>query len=194
MMVSSYVCPQCKMVYSHEEYLKDRFCPKCGTFLKIHQKPRGKKYWLFQANPYTYRIYDWWKNHPNHEDILWSIRQYSKEVRKGDLGGIWLSGQNAGIYAIVELASNPRTIERTAEEKEYWVDRKELLKPSKRAPLKYIKRLFDSPISRKYCLEDEVLSDMNILKQAQGTVFRLRKKHWDRINEITSHSERYSRV
>jgi len=182
------------MVYSHEEYLKDRFCPKCGTFLKIHQKPRGKKYWLFQANPYTYRIYDWWKNHPNHEDILWSIRQYSKEVRKGDLGGIWLSGQNAGIYAIVELASNPRTIERTAEEKEYWVDRKELLKPSKRAPLKYIKRLFDSPISRKYCLEDEVLSDMNILKQAQGTVFRLRKKHWDRINEITSHSERYSRV
>lgn len=181
---TSYVCRKCSIVYSAEEYQSNKFCPECGTFLQRYLRPRGTKYWLFQANPDTYRIFDWWKDHPKDDSIIWSIRQYAKEVRRGDFGCIWLSGPKAGVYALIEIVSDPKTIERTDSEKSYWVDKKELLKSSKRSNLKYINKLFNSPIYREYCRQDSVLSDMVIFKQAQGTVFKLSKIQWDRIIEI----------
>jgi len=171
-----YVCHRCGQTYSPEEYSKDKFCNNCGTSLQ-KQLQRGTKYWIFQANPSKFRIFDWWDDHPNDNKITWSIRQKYDEVKEGDQGIIWLSGNDSGIYALVEVLSNPANVEHTVEERQYWVKKEELLKISKRAFLWYKKRLFDCPISRDFCIEDDVLTTMSIIKQAQGTVFKLSKSH-----------------
>lgn len=185
-MSQKYACARCGLVYTSSEYLKSKFCPKCGTFLQGQKPPRGKKFWIFQANPETFRIFDWWNDHHDDNSITWSIRQYADEVRKGDQGVIWISGNNSGIYAVVEVETTPSKIEHTEEEKSYWIDSKELFKITKRSVLVYQKKLFDQPISRSLCRHDEVLSSMSILRQAQGTVFRMKKDHFNRIHVILS--------
>lgn len=182
-MSHQYFCKKCHQVYFQSDFEKDRFCRKCDSFLQPYFPPRGKKFWIFQANPETFRIFDWWKDHPDDDSITWSIRQYADKVRKGDLGVIWLSGNKRGIYAMVNVSTNPATIDPTEDEKRYWVDSKELYKSSKRAVLEYQSRLFDQPIDRQFCLSDEVLSGMSILRQAQGTVFRITENHFERVSE-----------
>jgi len=100
------------------------------------------------------------------------------------MGVIWLSGKKSGIYAIVNVATNPRKIDHTEEEKRYWTKRKELYKITKRADLEYRSRLFDQPIDRQFCRNDEVLSGMSILRQAHGTVFRITEEQLKRISEL----------
>lgn len=107
-MEVSYFCPRCGAKYSSKEYLEDKFCRKWATYLQKSQRPRRRKYWLFQANPRKYRIFDWWEENPTEESITWSIRQHQNEIRKGDRGVIWLSGDRSGIYALVEVATNPK--------------------------------------------------------------------------------------
>lgn len=34
----SYICSRCKVAYSVDEYLRNKFCSSCGTFLKKHQE------------------------------------------------------------------------------------------------------------------------------------------------------------
>ena len=183
-MNHTYFCNRCGQVYSYAEYLENRFCNKCGTFLQKRTRPRETKYWLFQANPETFRIFNWWKDHPDEETITWSIRQYADELRKGDRGIIWLSGDKSGIYALVDVVTNPSWIAHTEEEKSYWSIKTELYKISRRSVLKYLLKLFENPISRNFCLEDEVLSGLTILKQAQGTVFRITREQWERIHSL----------
>jgi len=183
-MSHQYTCTKCKQVYSQADFQDSRYCRKCDSYLLPYVPPRGKKYWIFQANPETFRIFDWWKDHPNDDSITWSIRQYANEVRKGDLGFLWLSGKKSGIYALVKVSSNPAKIDHTEEEKNYWTDSKEILKISKRAVLDYQNTMFDHPIDRRYCLNDQVLSGMSILRQAQGTVFRITEEQYKKISGL----------
>ncbi len=183
-MSHQYTCKKCNQIYSQADYQEDRFCRNCDSHLQPYIPPRRKKYWIFQANPKTFNICKWWKDHPNDDSITWSIRQYDDEVRKGDQGIIWLSGNKSGIYAIVEVTTNPGKLNHTEEEKLYWTDRKELSKISKRAVLEYRNRLFDQPIDRQFCQNDKVLSGLSILRQAQRTVFRITEEQLERISEL----------
>ena len=36
-------------------------------------------------------------------NINWRVTRYGKKIGKGDLGLIWLSGKEAGIYAVAEI-------------------------------------------------------------------------------------------
>jgi len=192
-MSHQYICKKCNQVYSQVEFQEERFCRECGSFLQPNILPRGKKYWIFQANPETFRIFNWWEDHPDDDSIIWSIRQYADEVRKGDIGVLWLSGNSSGIYAIVKVSTNPRKIDHTDEEKKYWTDSRELFKITKRAILEYTWKFFDQPISRLICLNDDILSGMSILRQAQGTVFKFSESQMKRIYNFARERERTER-
>lgn len=56
------------------------------------------RYWIFQANPKIYRL----------EEALmddsakwnWQVNQHKSEIHRGDRAALWLSGTDAGIYAV----------------------------------------------------------------------------------------------
>jgi hypothetical protein len=58
--------------------------------------------WIFQANPERYRILE--SLSAQHVE-LWNLRQHAHDVHAGDRVLIWLSGQDAGIYAIGTVLS-----------------------------------------------------------------------------------------
>lgn len=188
-MKLKYICQKCGKIHSYEEYIESKFCSDCGTFLfekQMQARTRGRKYWIFQANPKTFRIFDWWDDHPNDQIINWSVRQYGDEIKKGDFVILWLSGTQSGIYAIAEVITNPYSKSYSNEEKKYWVKQTELYKTKLRVDIKYIKKFLDKPISRNFCVDDQILSNLTILKQAQGTNFKVTEIQWNRLMEVIS--------
>jgi len=185
----SYICKKCGREYTNQQYIKNRFCESCNTFLvkKKTTTIAGKRRWIFQTNPKIFRIHDWWRDYPNLLEMTWAVRQYQKNIRKGQQGIIWVAGKDGGIFATVETLTNPsKSFGLDPGEQEYWIERNELLKAKEypRIKLRYVDRLFSDPIIREYCINDPILKDMWIFKQSQGTNFPLSKKHMDRIQKI----------
>ena len=60
-------------------------------------------YWLFQGNPKYYRIMDGIRDF---EQMLWSVTRYAKDMVSGDGVLIWVSGEQAGIYAIAIIVNH----------------------------------------------------------------------------------------
>lgn len=185
----SYVCKKCGREYTSQQYMKNRFCESCNTFL-IKKKTTtiaGKRRWIFQTNPKKFRIHDWWRDHPSSLEMTWAVRQYKKDIRKAQQGIIWVAGRNGGVFATVEIVTNPRkSVGWDLGEKDYWIERSEQLKADEhpRIRLRYIHKLFDTPIPRNYCKNDPILSTIEVFQRPQGTNFPLTKKQWDRINKL----------
>jgi hypothetical protein len=55
----------------------------------------------------------------------------------GDIGILWVSGKNAGIYAIFDIISNPQTIVEDEVSRKYWIDKKEADTPHLRIKYRY---------------------------------------------------------
>lgn len=185
----SYMCKKCGKLYTYQQYTSCKFCDVCDSFL-IKKDGKSKslnKNWIFQTNPLKFRIHDFWKDYPDKYEMTWAVRQYQKEVRKGHLGIIWLTGNQGGIFGIFKTVTNPsKKITWDEYEMGYWVEKIEILKSKQypRIKIEYVEKLLDDPITRTFCLNDHVLSDLVVFKKNQGTNFPLAQKHMDRIQEI----------
>jgi len=60
-------------------------------------------YWLFQGNPKYYRIMDGIRDF---EQMLWSVTRYAKDMVSGDGVLVWVSEEQAGIYAIAIIVNH----------------------------------------------------------------------------------------
>ena len=60
--------------------------------------------WIFQANPNNYDILRSLKVEPKDS---WGCRQHAKKISSNDRVLIWVSGKQAGIYAIGRTLNNP---------------------------------------------------------------------------------------
>lgn len=174
-------CRKCGKVVSSEQHELDRFCPDCGTFLRPRRQP---KHWAFQFNPTIYRWFD--RRKENRETEQWLTSQHARSIHEGDLVAIWASGEKAGVYAIGEVITNPRQIPLNPAQEKYWSKKADIEKfqEKKSVITKYLKVAIDRPLLEDECRKDPVLSDMQVLKNLQGTNFQLTKKHWNRISEL----------
>ena len=62
--------------------------------------------WIFQGNP---KYYDFFSEF--HDESItegwWTVTNNKEQIIKGDIGLIWISGSDAGIYAIIEILNKP---------------------------------------------------------------------------------------
>ena len=67
---------------------------------------------IFQANPQRYDIIKALDDSEvaNYE-VHWEVNQYKPEISKEHIGIIWISGKEAGIYAITQILTNPELLE-----------------------------------------------------------------------------------
>jgi hypothetical protein len=98
----------------------------CNSFLikKTVNQKNLNNHWIFQTNPLKFRIYDFWRDYPNKFEMTWAVRQYQKEVKKGQQGIIWLTGDHGGIFSIFKTGTNPSKKSSWEEdEMRYWVEK-----------------------------------------------------------------------
>jgi hypothetical protein len=142
------------------------------------------KHWLFQGNPDRFDINDYLNRYSY---IYWSITRHKNEIRLGDPCVIWRSGQKAGAVAIGKIAEVPRPIA----EIDYpdclgddlW--RQQLDSPETiKVGIKVEGACTDETtgfVSRQALVENPVLSCSLIIRNPQGSVFRLTSEQFREI-------------
>ncbi len=178
-----YECRICKLIVSPENYLIDKFCPKCGTLLQLHPPT---KYWLFQFNPSIYRWTDRIKE--TNEPEQWLISQYPKRIKKDDLVAIWSAGQNSGIYAIGKIMTNPVKKPLNPNQEKYFNNKNAILKFLEKPSVLiiYSKIMAAHPLIQNICHKDSELSNLQVFINPQGTNFPLVFEQWEKIIELTT--------
>ena len=132
---------------------------------------RGTNYWVFQGNPDRYDFYEAIKN--NVVDI-WSISAHHKKIKVGDKVILWITGKNAGCYALCEITREP--FQYTEKDSEYW---KDVDKSEWKAGLKITHNLIDTPITKELINTEPKLNELNV--GHQGTNFSATKEEFDTI-------------
>lgn len=139
--------------------------------------------WIFQTRPDKYDIlnalYD-----PELVQQRWQVNQHKKEIKKGDIALIWMSGRDAGVYAVAETVSeqSPRS-DLPAEEK-YWISETDKKQIKNRVDISIKINLVNMPILKNELKNIKELEGLSILNYFQGTNFPVSKAEWQIIRKI----------
>ncbi len=118
------------------------------------------------------------------DNIHWLVNQHKTDICKGHIGMIWLSGKEAGIYAITEILTDPTLMLEPIPEQKYWTDTSDKEGEKTRVKMKIIKSLLHSPLTKETIMKTQGLQGMRILRQPQGTNFRVTAKEWNIIKTM----------
>ena len=136
-------------------------------------------YWLFQGNPKYYRIIDGIRDFTQ---MPWLVTRYAKEMQPGDGVLIWISGKEAGLYAIAEIIEVPKLMQEVPDIG-YWLDKSRLgEKPF--ATIRFTDKLLDRPLLRSELKQDPALSTLIVIRQPNGTNFKVSPEEWRRVYEL----------
>ncbi len=124
--------------------------------------------WLFQANPSKYDI----DNALAELDALtWVVRQYTGEVAPGDRVYLWRSGKEAGVVAVATVAEGPAALPFN-EDDHFWLDSDGFNESEPRVVL-HVDAVLDTPLLRRDLLQHPLLKDLQVIKFANATNFRV---------------------
>lgn len=140
------------------------------------------KVWIFQANPRRYDVLNALAD--EFEVDMWTINQYKNYVRSGHIALIWMSGKEAGIYAIADIVSDPEFMIDSEESTKYWLSYEDKSQRRLRVKIKYTMKMINNPIMKEELRKIKELRNLSIFKQPQGTNFPVSDKEWEIISGL----------
>jgi MoxR-like ATPase len=154
-------------------------------YLKSHNGEREEKLrqniWMFQANPDKYNLITELKESEVGDKANWTVSRYQEDMRPGDRVVFWVSGKESGIYAVGELLGEPYKREEKPTEED--LKNHPYLQIPWSVDYKYT-NILDKPLLRIQLQDHPVLKDLNILKFAQATTFKVTTEQWHAINQL----------
>lgn len=136
---------------------------------------RGPRIWIFQANPARYRILE---SLQTETEEYWNLRQHAREVAPGDRVLIWLSGEEAGVYALGTVTTAPILTADSPTGQAYWNDKAAGKRTRARVWVRYERVLLDRPLLKDFIACDPDLWNLAILRQPRGTNFPVTDAEW----------------
>lgn len=147
---------------------------------------RKSKIWIFQANPYIFDIQNCLRDGNTTKNVdVWEVNQYENEIRKEDIGIIWMSGNEAGIYAVIEIVDNPEKMnDSNFNSSKYWIHEERKNRETLRVKFIYKINLIDNPIMKEELKKIPELINLSILKFSRGTNFPITEEEWKIISDL----------
>jgi MoxR-like ATPase/predicted RNA-binding protein with PUA-like domain len=138
-----------------------------------HEVPdRTKRYWVFQSNP---KIYDLSAALRALSELSWNTTQHAAEMQVGDEVFLWQSGSEAGVQALATIVEPPKLRSMSTEERVFALESNRFDQNELRAVVR-VRTVLQSPLLRRELMGIPGLSEMEILRQPQGTNFRVTDK------------------
>lgn len=137
-------------------------------------------YWLFQANPHYYRLLDAIREL---EEMPWLVTRYTKEINVGDGVLIWMSGENAGIYAIAEVSEPPQILKEIPD-LDYWLDPNKFKRNRLHVKIRLIRKLIGQPLRRFELKSDRTLQNLLVIRAPHSTNFKVTAQEWERVYQL----------
>ena len=139
--------------------------------------------WIFQANP---KYYDIQESLTTESKELWNCIQHAKKIAAGDRVLIWISGDDAGIYAIGKILTEPVLRPDSSIGMSYWTNAEKGAKPRPRVWVEYEKVFHDNPLYKRFLQWDSELGGLSIIANPRGTNFKVTQEQWLAIQEWLS--------
>ncbi len=157
--------------------------------IKVKQKvidlwnSRNYNYWIFQGNPNTFDFETAFKN-----DLIdsWTVSAHKDKIKPDDKVIIWITGKNAGCYALAEITSSPHEL---SEERDSHLWKKEDTN-SLKAGIRFTHKLFNNPLLSAQLKSQKALENLNV--GLQGTNFKATKEQYQKILEMATNQNRQS--
>ncbi len=131
--------------------------------------------WIFQASPAKYNISTSLLVETRE---LWNCNQHAAKIKRGDRVLIWISGNQAGIYAVGKVVSDPVDRPDSTVGLNYWVNVLDGIESRPRVLVEYERTLLERPLLRKYLQWDPELWGLSVMKQPRGTNFTVTEAEW----------------
>jgi hypothetical protein len=131
-------------------------------------------YWVFQGNP---KIYDFVEARNKGAIDQWTATAHRDKMKIGDKVIFWLTGPEAGCYALGEITSEP--FENKEKQDEFW---KKEDKTEWKVGVKVTHDFIDKPLLREQLASIKELSELKVGNQ--GTNFVATKEEYDKILEF----------
>ncbi len=136
-------------------------------------------YWLFQGNPKYYRVIDGIRDF---EQMPWLVTRYAKDIAPGDGVLIWVSGKEAGIYALAEVTEPAQVLSQLPDRK-YWTNASRAVDKAQ-AIIQFKQKLLDRPLLKTNLLLDPVLKNLLVIRAPNATNFKVTPEEWQRVREL----------
>lgn len=139
------------------------------------QKPTNLNYWIFQGNP---KAFDFEKGLKENLIDNWTVTTHKEKIKIGDKVIIWITGKNAGCYALAEVTHDPMVIKKSKDDHLWNNEPKESLKVG----IKITHNLIDRPILNKNI--NDLKEFLNLKAGNQGTNFTLKETEYLKFLEL----------
>lgn len=139
------------------------------------------KYWAIHLNP---EIWNYRKDLAENTTGMYKITLKHKSlIKKGDKGILWVSGELAGVYSIVDILSNPyMSIFKYDILKKYAFKKSKFIGEHIVIDIAFSKKLLSNPISRNEILQNNVLNVLPAFSNPQGlNTFELTENQYQEI-------------
>ena len=147
---------------------------------KIGELATAGNSWIFQGNPNFYDIRGAIRAL---KKLNWLVQRFKEEIKGGDRVYLWESGSEGGIVGVAEVAEAPQMRPESENERPF-VRKLQKFEGEKLSATLRILSIVDPPISREELLTHQGLVGLSILKQPQGTNFRLTREEASIIEKI----------
>jgi hypothetical protein len=115
--------------------------------------------WILQGNPKVWDVWSWWEDDDDELDG-WTIARHLNDIGAGDSFALWVSGPQAGVYAVGRISSDPSGPLK--------VDGGRWLVPPKQfvygVDLETTAYLFERPVLKEELAEDPDFQDALVLR------------------------------
>lgn len=132
---------------------------------------RDEDYWIFQGNP---KIYDFIGAMRKGGVDTWTVSGHKDKMKVGDKAIIWITGEDAGCYALGKITREPFLS--SPEKDEFW---KEEDKSEWKVGLEMTHSLVDNPITKEMQEGNELLSNLKVGNQ--GSTFSATKEEYEEL-------------
>lgn len=136
-------------------------------------------YWLFQGNPKYYRVIDGIRDF---EQMPWLVTRYAKDIAPGDGVLVWVSGKEAGIYALAEVTEPAQVLSQLPDRK-YWTDASRAVDKAQ-ATIRFTSKLLERPLLKTNLLQDPSLKNLLVIRAPNATNFKVTPEQWQRVREL----------
>jgi hypothetical protein len=141
-----------------------------------------RKVWVFQATPQRYDLLGALADESLTEDV-WIVSRYKYEIHSGHIGLIWMAGKEAGIYARVDVISDPQMMVESEQSARYW--RNELDRRRERLRVKILRKsVLINPISKRELQNILETKNMEVIRRPRGTNFKVTNDEWEIISGL----------
>ena len=112
----------------------------------------------------------------------WLVTRYAEDIAPGDGVLVWVSGEEAGIYAIAEVTEPAQVLSQLPDQK-YWTDANRAVNKAQ-AMIRFKQKLLDRPLLKTSLLVNPVLKNLLVIRAPNATNFQVMPKEWQRVRVL----------